>query len=292
MEELNDLGRPPGVANRLHRYRWEPGSSGCKILALPSFFARLFVRLLGDIPSVAGVKWRREQADDTSTSCLESLTPLEESRVEEFLDFFSRAVVLGPNEFIHQAFDAELTLAIALDYNFLDREHRTPLGQLEFRAKWQQSLDATQILARHLVSASRWLPIEASGPAVCLMGVPQHTHTPFRLPRALAEAMAITEDQTQKNRSSFELLEARLTCRKPGLKELSLEQKLACWDDLVKTEKVTLSGPVEGRTILVIDDLYQSGVTMWSMARYLKQQGAAAVFGLACVKSIRDTDNL
>jgi predicted amidophosphoribosyltransferase len=55
---------------------------------------------------------------------------------------------------------------------------------------------------------------------------------------------------------------------------------------------VSLSHPVSGYGVIVIDDLYQSGVTMWSYARLLKSAGAAEVLGLTCQKSIRDTDNL
>ena len=41
-----------------------------------------------------------------------------------------------------------------------------------------------------------------------------------------------------------------------------------------------------------IDDLYQSGVTAWSLAKFLKTNGARGVYALACVKSWSDTDNL
>ena len=44
--------------------------------------------------------------------------------------------------------------------------------------------------------------------------------------------------------------------------------------------------------MLLVDDLYQSGTTMWTLARFLKDNGAKSVYGLACVKSWRDSNNI
>lgn len=41
----------------------------------------------------------------------------------------------------------------------------------------------------------------------------------------------------------------------------------------------------------MVDDLYQSGTTMWEYAKFLKTLGARFVFGIVCVKSLRDSDN-
>ncbi len=70
------------------------------------------------------------------------------------------------------------------------------------------------------------------------------------------------------------------------MKDLPLVEKVA-----VLADAFTVQIPVTGKSIVLIDDLYQSGVTLWSLARFLKAQGAHRVYGLACVKSCRDTDN-
>ncbi len=54
---------------------------------------------------------------------------------------------------------------------------------------------------------------------------------------------------------------------------------------------IKITGDVSGKDVIIIDDLYQSGFTMWTVAKLLKQNGAKTVLGLACVKSLRDTDN-
>ena len=45
------------------------------------------------------------------------------------------------------------------------------------------------------------------------------------------------------------------------------------------------------KTVLIVDDLYQSGASMWTYAKYLKSMGANKVIGLVAVKSQRDSDN-
>ena len=45
------------------------------------------------------------------------------------------------------------------------------------------------------------------------------------------------------------------------------------------------------KKVLIVDDLYQSGTSMWSYAKYLKSLGATEVLGLVAVKSQRDSDN-
>ncbi len=43
--------------------------------------------------------------------------------------------------------------------------------------------------------------------------------------------------------------------------------------------------------ILLLDDLYQSGITMQYVAMKLQKAGAEKIFGLSIVKSLNDTDN-
>jgi predicted amidophosphoribosyltransferase len=49
---------------------------------------------------------------------------------------------------------------------------------------------------------------------------------------------------------------------------------------------------LEGRTVLLLDDLYQSGISMNYVAMELLAAGVKEVFGLACEKTCRNDDNL
>ncbi|MBF0334071.1 MAG: nickel-dependent hydrogenase large subunit, partial [Alphaproteobacteria bacterium] len=44
--------------------------------------------------------------------------------------------------------------------------------------------------------------------------------------------------------------------------------------------------------VILIDDKYQSGVTLQYVASRLYQAGARRVYGLCAVKTMRDTDNV
>ncbi len=50
-------------------------------------------------------------------------------------------------------------------------------------------------------------------------------------------------------------------------------------------------GVFNGRKVLLIDDLYQSGITMNYSGLQLLQAGAKKIFGLACEKTCRNDDN-
>ncbi len=71
----------------------------------------------------------------------------------------------------------------------------------------------------------------------------------------------------------------------PKLQNLPLNEKLEALRGAIE-----ITGDVKGNSIILIDDLYQSGSTMWTVEQ-LKKKGAKRVLGLACVKSWRDTDN-
>ena len=43
---------------------------------------------------------------------------------------------------------------------------------------------------------------------------------------------------------------------------------------------------LNGKTVLLVDDMYQSGITLQYIAMRLKERGADRVFGMALVKSL------
>ena len=75
-------------------------------------------------------------------------------------------------------------------------------------------------------------------------------------------------------------------------KGLPVDLKIPEWGKLYNCDAcVELHGEVEDKVAVVVDDLYQSGAPLWCYASYLKKLGAKYVFGLSCVKSLKDTDN-
>lgn len=75
------------------------------------------------------------------------------------------------------------------------------------------------------------------------------------------------------------------------MKQLSTKEKIGTWEKIYYNDGVILDNQVRGKNVIVVDDLYQSGTTMWEYAKFLKTLGARFVFGIVCVKSLRDSDN-
>lgn len=73
-----------------------------------------------------------------------------------------------------------------------------------------------------------------------------------------------------------------------GLKNVSIDNKLQTLEGTVSID----SQKIHGKTIVLIDDLYQSGITANYTAMLLQEAGAAAILGLACEKTCRNTDNV
>lgn len=104
----------------------------------------------------------------------------------------------------------------------------------------------------------------------------------FSLPRGFAFELA---RQTGKANLSEAVTKSKVT---PELKNLSHAQKLDAILGSVTVDKAK----VAGKMIVVVNDLYQSGLTLNYVAEELRQAGARDVFGLAAVKTLSNDDNL
>ena len=80
--------------------------------------------------------------------------------------------------------------------------------------------------------------------------------------------------------------------RKRQVKGMSIAEKSDYWDALMRDNCISLDGcDVREKIVILIDDLYQSGFSMEKTAQFLKICGAYKVYGFACVKAMRDSDN-
>jgi predicted amidophosphoribosyltransferase len=104
----------------------------------------------------------------------------------------------------------------------------------------------------------------------------------FSLPAGFARKLA---KHTGKLDISDAVAKSRATRQ---LKNLSREQKVVELVGSVSVDKTK----VLGKSIILVDDLYQPGLTINYIAEELRQAGAKEVFGLAAVKTMRSDDNL
>ncbi|HUU02405.1 MAG TPA: hypothetical protein VM425_13255 [Myxococcota bacterium] len=184
-----------------------------------------------------------------------------------------------------------LALSFAMDY---EREYGNPdndqteTGALRASAKTygglrptDTSMRAADNLASRLAGFIR--DIRAYNYSQCVVAVPPSSLSkPFDLPTHLAKTVA-AELQWADLSSAVRTVKER-----PQLKNLPVGEKLEALDGTVKVE----SEAVKGRVVTLIDDLYQSGVTMNYVAMKLQKAGARAILGLACEKTLRNDDNV
>jgi predicted amidophosphoribosyltransferase len=114
------------------------------------------------------------------------------------------------------------------------------------------------------------------------VAIPCASSKKFSLPRGFASELA---RRTGKANFSESVTKAKPT---PELKNLSRADKLEAILGSVTVD----SAKVAGKSIVVVDDLYQSGLTINYVAEELRLAGAREVFGLAAVKTLSNDDNL
>lgn len=204
--------------------------------------------------------------------------------------------------------DLGLDYCLAADFNFSVEDGRigarTPLGEAEYWLKYKVSEVSEEAMRTHVENVCQGikgifelLPLayKAQSQFPPVPGVPpiaQPVISPIpankgkgKLAWALAEYIA--------SQYKLNLITPILAPEKPEMKNLNLDQKRLAWQSLYNTPQAILLGreEVAEREVVIVDDLYQSGATMHAFASFLKYFGAKRVFGLSCVKSMRDSDN-
>ena len=196
---------------------------------------------------------------------------------------------LKKNKNIEDFFEDELDYCIAMDFNFEPGDGRTPLGEAEYQLKYRaDELDDEEIqeymdfILDELNHGLEYIPItDDTNWGISVM--PATEEGKDKLAWHLGYALA--------QERNLDFVDATLTTQKPQMKQISVSEKIHEWEKIYNSGNVLLNGDIMNKNIVIVDDLYQSGVTMWQYARYLKSKGANQVWGLVCVKSLRDSDN-
>lgn len=205
--------------------------------------------------------------------------------ITDWCDRFKHYILIGLNKHLEDHFTDELNFCLAMDFNYdPDTEKRTIYGEAEYQLKYKRSRPSRHALQAALVEAFEDLPIpvkeEDAIVISCIPSDPEERNVGRELAVAVADSLEL------------KCVQADLLCDKSEMKNLTVAQKVPEWEELYDREEcIKLHGDVTDQTVVIIDDLYQSGATMWCFAKYLKDQGAKYVLGLPCVKSLTDTDN-
>jgi len=181
-----------------------------------------------------------------------------------------------------------LDLCVVGDYHANPEcpEQLTDLGMAFTLGKYGDKLQRdvhVQTLASHVKKMVSLLPLQNSISVVASIPTKQDEVDCFS--HAIARSVAELIERP--------IFKSRLTVAKPAVKNLELKDKIRVWNELLSGDGSVLHDELlQEAIVILVDDLYQSGVTMCSFARYLKRIGAKHVYGLACVKSLRDDANV
>lgn len=176
-----------------------------------------------------------------------------------------------------------LSISIALASYSTDpaEHHRTTIGELVYQAKYQGNADAIQGLAGRCVETIRSLPYYRKAQCICAVP-PSSTKTRRDLPSEIT-ALVAKELEIENITSNF-----KYHGTKPELKGLKLEEK---WPGLKAADLRYEGKKLNGKKVILVDDLYQSGTTMQFVGMKLHEAGAHHVYGLSMAKNLSDDDN-
>lgn len=187
----------------------------------------------------------------------------------------------------------EVDYCLAADWNIdLESQKRTIIGEAEYQLKYNlpkgliNKEDAHQyasLLTTAVLDCIACLPINLSNFVV--VSIPATEEKQKKLAWKLAKHIA------KKIERPF--IKATLKSEKPQMKEQTVEDKVRIWRKIFCDEDMLdFSDDILGANILIIDDLYQSGASIWCFAEYLKECcDARTVIAITPVKALKDGGN-
>lgn len=196
-------------------------------------------------------------------------TEKEYQQIEEFITWAGDLVFLRDT----------LALSVALSSHQNEDLSRTEIGELVYQAKYHDDGVAFPQLAELCVSACGKLPFYKDVKFFC--AIPPSDNQEPNLPTYIVNY--ITKPHHLVDITGY----AYWANPKRRLKELPLDEK---WTTLEQAD-LRVNKDLTDTTVILLDDLYQSGLTMQYVAMKLQEAGAKAIFGLTLVKSRRDSDN-
>lgn len=166
-----------------------------------------------------------------------------------------------------------LDLSLSLSMNRIDENTRTEIGELEYQAKYHpESSEYKNVIASlRMQGLLDSIPFFKDTDYICV--VPS-SHA---FVREIVSGLKGFDFSDISSSLSWD--------KKSELKNAeSLEEKL---DALLNSHlKIADEVDLKEKSILLVDDLYKSGLTMQYVAMMLKNAGCSRVFGLTLVKSL------
>ncbi|MCM0594159.1 MAG: hypothetical protein HEQ35_04780 [Gloeotrichia echinulata IR180] len=198
--------------------------------------------------------------------------------IENFCNFLQDAIYI----------DDDLDESFALSYHTKTSPsggyERTPVGQLVRDAKpydrgWNAGNQGkAEELAQLMVEFIQAHPTYANADLLAAVP-PSNPNKPFDLPTYLVEIIAQSTNQTiatsslKKVRTTRQMKECR-----------TIQEKI----DNIKDAFAADAATFKGKTIILVDDIYQTGFSINEVGRVLKQTGDKYILGLVATKTAQD----
>lgn len=246
-------------------------------LLFPSeIYGKLFDR---SFPQIAKNAWKPLRG--SYGTFFKRISDADLEAVRAFVDVLRPAVVIS------DLTDGSLALGFRARKSGTAGPERTELGQLMRDAKPYDVAPAASHrkagteLAKRLATFFDAMPLFSVVDGFVAVP-PSDPAKKFSLPRGFAAHLAKHADKTD---FSAAVIKHSAT---PQLKNLPRHEKVAALLNSVSVD----ASKVAGKAIVVVDDLYQSGLTLNYITEKLREAGAATVYGLVAVKTMRDDDNV
>lgn len=174
-----------------------------------------------------------------------------------------------------------LPLSISLGFYKRQEENElkyTRLGNIVHAIKYRGDKSRINALVNDVATSISSFPYYKDADFIC--AIPPSNGKGFDLPTYIAS-------QVSPEVSKPDISKYLVAGEKRQLKQTSLDNKiteLSNWNISINTD-------IRRKTIILIDDLYQSGSTMMYIAKKLQEAGAKYIYGLSIVKNLKNTDN-
>lgn len=187
----------------------------------------------------------------------------------------------------------EVDYCLAADWNInLDSQKRTTIGEAEYQLKYRYPIDLVtkedahyyaSVLSEAVLDCINCLPMDLH--KFVIVSMPSIKEKQNKLAWQLAYHIA--------KEIECPFIKVTLTKDKPQMKEQTIMDKIRIWREIFSNgAMIDFSHDICGKNLLIIDDLYQSGASIWCFAEYLKSVcGAGTVIAITPVKALKDGGN-
>lgn len=155
-----------------------------------------------------------------------------------------------------------------------DQWHNSDVGEMVYQAKYRGRRDLVRTLASLLAAFVDAHPLFSS--ARLMVAVPCLPSKQYDLPRHLCATLAALVKKVDATGSLRKVRETK------PMKDIDDHaEKLANVSQAFLADALSIAGD----DVVLIDDTYGSGITLWEVARTLRNAGARRVLGITCAKN-------